>query len=195
MALRSSGFFLLHSKLTRPLIITLRRVRAGYAYRPPALGTHRRRRAACPQGPTYLYVLGTRTGLGCSVRTRTLATQAPPEQRAGWPGESRDGEESTAAALTAEGSEGSEGSEGAEGAEGADAETAAAASADEAAVELFPYLANLAVKARAQIRVRVRLTVGLRLGSGLGLGLRLAYRNACPNPNAMKAGAAGLGLG
>ena len=63
---------------------------------------------------------------------------APPEQRAGWPGESRDGEESTAAALTAEGSE------------GADAETAAAASADEAAVELFPYLANLAVKAGAR---------------------------------------------
>ena len=67
---------------------------------------------------------------------------APPEQRAalnaGWPGESRDGEESTAAALTAEGSE------------GADAETAAAASADEAAVELFPYLANLAVKVGAR---------------------------------------------
>ena len=60
---------------------------------------------------------------------------APPEQRAGWPGESRDGEESTAAALTAD---------------GADAETAAAASADEAAVELFPYLANLAVKAGAR---------------------------------------------
>ena len=54
---------------TRPLLITLRRVRTGYAYRPPALGTHRRHRAACPQGPTYLYVLGTRTGLGRPVRT------------------------------------------------------------------------------------------------------------------------------
>ena len=31
----------------------LRRVRTGYAYQPPALGTYRRRRAACPQGPTY----------------------------------------------------------------------------------------------------------------------------------------------
>ena len=31
----------------------LRRVRTGYAYEPPALGTYRRRRAACPQGPTY----------------------------------------------------------------------------------------------------------------------------------------------
>ena len=28
-------------------------VRTGYAYEPPALGTYRRRRAACPQGPTY----------------------------------------------------------------------------------------------------------------------------------------------
>jgi hypothetical protein len=31
----------------------LRRVRTGYAYQPPALGTYRRRRAASPQGPTY----------------------------------------------------------------------------------------------------------------------------------------------
>ena len=31
----------------------LRRVRTGYAYRPPALGTYRRRRAACPQGPAH----------------------------------------------------------------------------------------------------------------------------------------------
>ena len=31
----------------------LRWVRTGYAYRPPALGTYRRRRAACPQGPAY----------------------------------------------------------------------------------------------------------------------------------------------
>ena len=29
----------------------LRWVRTGYAYQPPALGTYRRRRAACPQGP------------------------------------------------------------------------------------------------------------------------------------------------
>ena len=31
----------------------LRRVRTGYAYQPPALGTYRTHRAACPQGPTY----------------------------------------------------------------------------------------------------------------------------------------------
>ena len=31
----------------------LRRVRTGYAYQPPALGTYRRRRAACPRGRAY----------------------------------------------------------------------------------------------------------------------------------------------
>jgi hypothetical protein len=31
----------------------LRRVRTGYAYQPPALGTYRTRGAACPQGPAY----------------------------------------------------------------------------------------------------------------------------------------------
>ena len=31
----------------------LRRGRAGCAYEPAALGTYRRRSAACPQGPTY----------------------------------------------------------------------------------------------------------------------------------------------
>ena len=31
----------------------LRRVRTRYAYEPPAYCTYRRRRAACPQGPTY----------------------------------------------------------------------------------------------------------------------------------------------
>ena len=31
----------------------LRWVRTGYAYQPPALGTYRRRREACPQGPAY----------------------------------------------------------------------------------------------------------------------------------------------
>ena len=31
----------------------LRRVHTGYAYQPPALGTYRRRRAACLQGPAY----------------------------------------------------------------------------------------------------------------------------------------------
>ena len=39
------------AKLTRAR--GLGRVRAGYAYQPPALCTYRRRRAACPQGPTY----------------------------------------------------------------------------------------------------------------------------------------------
>ena len=31
----------------------LRWVRTGYAYQPPALGTYRTHRAACPQGPAY----------------------------------------------------------------------------------------------------------------------------------------------
>ena len=31
----------------------LLRVRTGHAHQPPALGTYRRRSAACPQGPTY----------------------------------------------------------------------------------------------------------------------------------------------
>ena len=33
------------------------------------MGTYRRRREACPQGPAYLYVRGTRTSLGRWVRT------------------------------------------------------------------------------------------------------------------------------
>ena len=77
---------------------------------------------------------------------------APPEQRSGWPGESRDSEEPTAAALTAE---------------GASAATAAAASADDIPGELFPYLANLAVKAGAR-----------RLGLGKALVLATEQRAA-----------------
>ena len=45
----------------------LRRVRTGYAYQPPALGTYRRRRAACPQGPmhcTYAPQLSATLALG-----------------------------------------------------------------------------------------------------------------------------------
>jgi GNAT superfamily N-acetyltransferase len=75
---------------------------------------------------------------------------APPEQPSGWPGESRDSEESTAAALTSE---------------GANAATAAAASDDDSA--LFPYLANLAVKAGAR-----------RLGLGKALVVATEQRAA-----------------
>ena len=46
----------------------LRWVRTGYAYQPPALGTYRRRRAACPQGPTYS-TYWVRVSFGRSVRT------------------------------------------------------------------------------------------------------------------------------
>ena len=58
----------------------LRWVLTGYAYRPPALGTHRRRRAACPQGPLVLYVLGARTSLGRSVayQPRAFGTYRVP---------------------------------------------------------------------------------------------------------------------
>ena len=49
----------------------LRRVRTGYAYQPPALGTHRRRRAACPQRPTY-----------CTYGVRVPATGVPYVPRA-----------------------------------------------------------------------------------------------------------------
>jgi hypothetical protein len=44
----------------------LRWVRTGYAYQSPALGTYRRRRAACPQGPAY-----------CTCWVRVPATAVP----------------------------------------------------------------------------------------------------------------------
>ena len=47
----------------------LRWVRTGYAYQPPALGTYRRRRAACPQGPAYCtyWVRVPASGVGLSL--------------------------------------------------------------------------------------------------------------------------------
>ena len=49
----------------------LRWVRTGYACQPAALGTYRRRGAACPQGPTY-----------CTYRVRVPASAVPlPYQR------------------------------------------------------------------------------------------------------------------
>ena len=51
----------------------LRRVRTGYAYQPPALGTYRRRRAACPQGPTY-----------CTYWVRVPASAVPYVPRTVW---------------------------------------------------------------------------------------------------------------
>ena len=49
----------------------LRWVRTGYAYQPPALCTYRRRRAACPQGPTYstYWVRVPASGVGYVPRT------------------------------------------------------------------------------------------------------------------------------
>ena len=44
----------------------LRWVRTGYAYQPPALGTYRTRRAACPQGPAY-----------CTYWVRVAASAVP----------------------------------------------------------------------------------------------------------------------
>ena len=64
----------------------LRRVRTGYAYRPPALGTYRRRRAACPQGATYrtywVRVPSVRTAhRGAPGRSYWLVITAGPERR------------------------------------------------------------------------------------------------------------------
>ena len=43
----------------------------GYTYQPPALGTYRRRREACPQGPTYstYWVRVPASGVGYVPRT------------------------------------------------------------------------------------------------------------------------------
>ena len=54
----------------------LRRVRTGYAYQPPALGTYRTHRAARPQGPTYC-TYGVRVpASGVGYVQGTVATQA-----------------------------------------------------------------------------------------------------------------------
>ena len=55
----------------------LRWVRTGYAYQPPALGTYRRRRAACPPGPTYSKCWVRVPALGVRYVPRTVATQVP----------------------------------------------------------------------------------------------------------------------
>ena len=54
----------------------LRTVRTGYAYQPPALSTYRRRRAACPQGPTYCTYWVRVPALGVRYVPRTVAPQA-----------------------------------------------------------------------------------------------------------------------
>ena len=54
------------AKLTR-VLRRLRRVRTGYAYQPPALGTYRTHRAACPRAPRTV-----RTGY--AYRPRALGT-------------------------------------------------------------------------------------------------------------------------
>ena len=53
----------------------LRWVRTGYAYQPPALGTYRRRRAACPQGPTYSTYWVRVPASGVPYVPRTVAPQ------------------------------------------------------------------------------------------------------------------------
>ena len=50
----------------------------GYAYPPPALGTYRRRRAACPQGPAY-----------CTYGVRAYQPRAYHTYRAPWHPRSR----------------------------------------------------------------------------------------------------------
>ena len=54
----------------------LRWVRTGYAYQPPALGTYRRRRAACPQGPAYCTYWVRVPASGVPYVPRTVAPQA-----------------------------------------------------------------------------------------------------------------------
>ena len=56
----------------------LRWVRTGYTYQPPALGTYRRRRAACPQGPAYC-TYGVRVPASAVLYVpRAVAPQATP---------------------------------------------------------------------------------------------------------------------
>ena len=50
-------------------------MRTGYAYQPPALGTYRRRRAACPQGPAYCTYWVRVRATGVPYVPRTVATQ------------------------------------------------------------------------------------------------------------------------
>ena len=60
----------------------LRRVRTGYSYQPPALGTYRAHRAACPQGPTHCtYGVCVPTS-GVGYVPGTVATQARRQARA-----------------------------------------------------------------------------------------------------------------
>ena len=53
----------------------LRRVRTRYAYQPPALCMYRRRRAACPQGPTSCTYWVRVPASGVRYVPRTVATQ------------------------------------------------------------------------------------------------------------------------
>ena len=54
----------------------LRWVRTGYAYQPPALGTYRRRREPCPQGPAYCTYWVRVPASGVPYVPRTVAPQA-----------------------------------------------------------------------------------------------------------------------
>ena len=72
----------------------LRWARTGYTYQPPALGTYRRRRAACPQGPAYCtyWVRVPASGVRSVPRTVTpraahigwLSPQAPSGASRSW---------------------------------------------------------------------------------------------------------------
>ena len=58
-------------------------VRTGYAYQPPALGTYRRHRAACPKGPAYCTYWVRVPASGVGYVPRTVAPQAYAHVRVG----------------------------------------------------------------------------------------------------------------
>ena len=57
----------------------LRWARTGYAYQPPVLGTYRRRRVACPQGPAYCTYWVRVPATGVPYVPRTAAPQVPDD--------------------------------------------------------------------------------------------------------------------
>ena len=79
----------------------LRWVRTGYAYPPPALCTHRTRRAACPQGPAYCTHWVRVPASAVPYVPRTVAPQAAAEAAAQAVLVFRGGEEAAAAKAEA----------------------------------------------------------------------------------------------
>ena len=61
-------------------------VRTGHTYQPPALGTYRRRRAACPRGPAYC-TYGVRvpaSAVPCVLRTVAPQATSIAQLEANW---------------------------------------------------------------------------------------------------------------